>query len=67
MGTHTPPFTDFQLNILQIVLSGLFLFIIGYWVGNLKSKKLARKMSRMEKTIMDLNTELLYGHKTQAH
>ena len=61
METGYHSFTDLQLNIIQAGITGILLFIVGYWLGTMKSKKLLKKMSRMEKKIMDLNSELLYG------
>ena len=52
---------DIQLDLLEVAIIGAFLFGIGFWLGNLKSKKLLKKMARMEKKIMDLNSELLYS------
>jgi hypothetical protein len=52
---------DFQLGLLQVSIAGILLFGLGFWLGTLKSKKLLRKMAKLEKKIMDLNTELLYS------
>jgi hypothetical protein len=51
----------FQPDFLQVLIVGLFLFAIGFWVGQAKSRKLERKMAKLEKEIRDLNTELLYN------
>ena len=52
---------NFQLGILQLSIAGICLFALGFWVGSaLKSRKLLRKMARMERKIRDLNSELLY-------
>lgn len=50
----------FELDPIQVIILGLFLFAIGFWTGQAKSRKLGRKMAKMEKEIRDLNTELLY-------
>jgi len=52
---------SFQLDLFQALIIGLFLFAIGFWIGQARSKKLAQKMAKMEKEIMELNTELLYN------
>jgi len=53
---------NFQLDLFQILISSLVVFVLGFWAGRVKSKKLERKMARMEKEIRDLNTELLYNN-----
>ena len=53
---HFPSLDLFTVSIICVIL-----FALGYWLGTLKTKKLIRKMAKMEKKIMDLNTELLYG------
>ena len=50
-----------SLSLLPAGIICLIIFIIGYWLGHLKTKKLMKQMAKMEKKIMDLNTELLYG------
>jgi hypothetical protein len=52
---------DIQLDLLEVAIIGSLLFAVGFWLGTLKSKKLLKKMARMEKKIMDLNSELLYN------
>ena len=52
---------DIQLGLFQVAIVGCCLFAIGFWLGNLKYKKLLKKMAKMEKKIMDLNSELLYS------
>jgi hypothetical protein len=54
---------DFQLDIIQVMITGLILFAAGYWLANLRSKKFLKEMRKLEKEIMDLNSELLYNEK----
>ncbi|HTI07954.1 MAG TPA: hypothetical protein VL832_05340 [Puia sp.] len=62
METIYSSFQAFQLGLLQVLITGIILFALGFWVGGaLKSKKLLRKMARMERKIRDLNSELLYN------
>jgi len=49
------------LGLIPMALIALLIFVLGYWFGTLKSKKLMRQVRKMERKIMDLNTELLYG------
>ena len=55
---EAPSFLQDQLPAAAICL---LLFILGYWLGTRKSKKLLKQLAKMEKKVMDLNTELLYG------
>jgi|GEM_PF-1339417 hypothetical protein len=50
-----------RLNIIQVGIVGILFFAVGFWLGQVKIKKMLRRIAKMEKTIMDLNTELLYG------
>ncbi len=54
------------LDPTPITIICILLFCAGYWVGNLKSKKLMKQLSKMEKKVMDLNSELLYGPPAQS-
>lgn len=55
--------SDYSFILKQLPTAGicLLIFALGYWLGTRKSKKLFKQMAKMEKKIMDLNTELLYG------
>jgi hypothetical protein len=61
MGTIYSSVQRFQLDLFQTFIIGLFLFAIGIWVGLARSRKLGRKMVKMEREIRDLNAELLYN------
>ena len=61
METLYSTIQSFQLDLVQVFITCLVLFSFGYWIGFSRSKKLERKMHKMEKEIRDLNTELLYG------
>jgi hypothetical protein len=54
---------DLQMDIIQVTITGLILFAGGIWLGGMKGRKLLKKMHRMEKEIMDLNSELLYNER----
>jgi hypothetical protein len=54
-------FSDLKLDLIEATIISMFVFVIGYWIGALKSKKLMRKMQKMEKEIRNLNSELLYN------
>ncbi|HSZ34136.1 MAG TPA: hypothetical protein VK772_12550 [Puia sp.] len=50
-----------QLNMLDVVVAGLFIFSIGYLIGIKKVKKLTHEIYGLQKDVLDLNEELLYG------
>jgi len=65
---------DLLLGPFPIITACILLFAFGYWVGNRKTKKLTKQLAKMEKKVMDLNAELLYGppgkltgEKTHSH
>jgi hypothetical protein len=50
-----------QLNMLDVVIAGLFIFSIGYLIGMKKVKKLTHEIYGLQRDVLDLNEELLYG------
>jgi len=61
-------FQQLRLDIIQVSIVGLILFSVGFWLGKIRTRKLLKQMAKMEKKIMDLNTELLYGKSgAQVH
>jgi hypothetical protein len=50
---------QFQLDILQVIATGLLLFAIGYRIGIQKSRKLYKKINKLQRDVLDLNAELL--------
>ena len=50
-----------QLNMLEVMIAGLFIFSIGYLIGIKKVKKLTHEIYGLQKDVLDLNEELLYG------
>jgi hypothetical protein len=50
-----------QLNMLEMTIAGLFIFGMGYLIGMKKVKKLTREVYGLQKDVLDLNEELLYG------
>jgi len=53
--------SDIRLGLPEIAILGCCMFAIGFWIGTLKSKKLLKQLAKMDKKIMDLNSELLYN------
>jgi hypothetical protein len=51
----------FHLNMLEVLITGMFLFGFGYQYGRKKVKKLTREISHLQRDILDLNAELLFG------
>jgi hypothetical protein len=50
-----------QLNMLEVGFAGLFIFSIGYLIGMKKVRKLTHEIYGLQKDVLDLNEELLYG------
>jgi hypothetical protein len=50
-----------QLNMLDVVIAGLFIFSIGYLIGMKKVKKLTHDIYGLQRDVLELNEELLYG------
>ena len=53
------------LDPLPITTACIFIFAVGYWAGNRKTRKLTKQLAKMDKKVMDLNAELLYGPPTK--
>jgi hypothetical protein len=50
-----------QLNMLEVGIAGLFIFSIGYLIGMKKVKSLTHDIYKLQKDVLELNEELLYG------
>jgi len=50
-----------QLNMLEVGFVGLGIFSIGYLIGMKKVKKLTHKIYGLQRDVLELNEELLYG------
>ena len=50
-----------QLNMLEVVIAGLFIFSVGYLFGMKKVKKLTHEIYGLQRDVLELNEELLYG------
>jgi hypothetical protein len=50
-----------QLNMLDVIIAGLFIFSIGYLIGMKKVKKLTHEIYGLQRDVLELNEELLYG------
>jgi hypothetical protein len=50
-----------QLNMLDVMIAGIFIFSIGYLIGMKKVRKLTHEIYGLQKDVLDLNEELLYG------
>jgi len=55
----------FHLNILEVIITSFFIFIIGYRYGSKRVKKLTEKIYDLQKDVLDLNAEILFG-KTET-
>jgi hypothetical protein len=50
-----------QLNMLEVGIAGLFIFSIGYLIGMQKVKKLTHEIYGLQRDVLELNEELLFG------
>jgi hypothetical protein len=50
-----------QLNVLEVSVVCLLIFAFGYLIGAIKAKKLTHEIYSLQKDVLDLNEELLYG------
>jgi hypothetical protein len=50
-----------QLNMLEVGFAGLFIFSIGYLIGVKKVKKLTHEIYGLQRDVLELNEELLFG------
>lgn len=55
----------FHLNILEVIFTSLLIFIIGFRYGSKRVKKLTEKIYELQKDVLDLNAEILFG-KTET-
>jgi hypothetical protein len=63
MDTVISIIMSFQFSIMHIAFAGIVLFIIGYLRGKSKVKKLYTNIIELEKSVQQLNEELLYGKR----
>jgi hypothetical protein len=52
-----------HLNVLEVMITGVFIFIIGFWLGHKKTRKYLEEIYSLQRDVLDLNAELLYGKK----
>ena len=50
-----------QLNMLEVLIAGVFIFSMGYLIAMKKVRKLNHEIYGLQKDLLDLNEELLYG------
>jgi hypothetical protein len=50
-----------QLNMLQAAIAGFFIFSLGYLLAMKKVKKLTHEIYGLQRDVLELNEELLYG------
>jgi hypothetical protein len=52
---------NFHLSIGEVLVTGLVVFIFGLWVGTQKVKRLNEKIYELQKDVLELNAEILFG------
>jgi hypothetical protein len=50
-----------QLNMLQVMAAGVLIFGLGYLLGSKKVRRLTHQVYGLQKDVLELNEELLYG------
>lgn len=61
MGTFIDVLQSFQFGILELLGASLFVFAIGRLTSKRKIKKLMNEVNSLERMVMELNSELLFG------
>ena len=54
---------SYQFSIIHVLIAGAILFVAGYMRGRNKVKQMARTIFELERSILQINEELLYGKK----
>jgi hypothetical protein len=50
-----------HLNMLEVLVAGLFIFVVGYQYGANKVRKLNSEIAHLQNDVLELNAEILYG------
>ena len=66
METIIELLTSFQLNMIEVGFLVTLVFVVGFWIGRKKVKNLNEKIYSLQKDVLDLNAELLYGKEDNA-
>jgi len=56
---------SFELNILEVMITAVLVFIAGFWLGKQKERVLNEKIYELQRDVLDLNAEVLFG-KTET-
>ena len=52
---------SYNLNILEVIFTIIPIFYIGYRIGTKKVRRLTEEMYSLQREMLDLNEEILYG------
>ena len=52
----------FHLSVLEVIIAGIPIFLLGYWIGTHKVRKLNEEVYGLQRQVLDLNEELLFGN-----
>ena len=52
---------SYNLTIFEVILAIIPIFYIGYRIGAKKVKRLTEEMYSLQRDVLDLNEEILYG------
>ena len=56
---------ELHLNMFEVMIAAMFVFCIGYLIGSKKGKKMNEEIYSLQRQVLELNSELLYG-KTES-
>ncbi|HTS45078.1 MAG TPA: hypothetical protein VMH01_11830 [Puia sp.] len=56
----------FHLDFLEVIFALIPIFCIGYWIGTKKVRKLTEEIYSLQRHVLDLNEELLFGKNDQV-
>ncbi|HTQ64102.1 MAG TPA: hypothetical protein VMI12_04860 [Puia sp.] len=56
----------FHLSMLEVIIAGIPIFLLGYWIGTKKVRKLSQEVYGLQKQVLDLNEEILFGNNSET-
>jgi len=56
----------FHLSMLEVFIAGIPIFLLGYWIGTKKVRRLSEEVYGLQKQVLDLNEEILLGNNSET-
>jgi hypothetical protein len=54
-----------HLSVLEVLITGIFIFTLGFWLGHKRTRKYLEEIYKLQRDVLDLNAELLYGKREE--